>query len=41
MKHIFYILFTVGLLFGNNELNSYLGNKNLQHQIIKDEKISE
>lgn len=38
MKHIFYILFTVGLLFGNNELNSYLGNKNLQHQIIKDEK---
>ena len=38
MRHIFYLLFIVGILLGNNDLDSYLTNKKLQHQIIKDEK---
>jgi hypothetical protein len=38
MRHILYILFIVSLLLGNDELNKYLNNQKLQHQIIKDEK---
>jgi hypothetical protein len=38
MKYIVYILLIGSLVFGNDELNSYLNNKNLQNQIIKDDK---
>jgi len=36
MKYIIYILFIVSLIFGNEELNSYLNDKSLKYQIIKD-----
>lgn len=38
MKYIFYVIFLVNIVFGNDDLNSYLNNKNLEHSIIKDEK---
>ncbi len=38
MKYILYTLFLVSFIFGNEELNNYLNNKNLQHQIIRDKK---
>jgi hypothetical protein len=38
MKYVFYILLLVSIVFGNEELNSYLNNKDLENQIIKDEK---
>ncbi len=38
MRYILYTLFLVSLIFGNEELNSYLNNKDLQHQIIRDKK---
>ena len=38
MKYVLYILFVVNLVFGNEELDSYINNDNLKQNIIKDEK---
>jgi hypothetical protein len=38
MKYIFYVLCLLNIVFGNDELNGYLNNKDLEYLIIKDEK---
>jgi len=38
MKYILYILLTINLIFGNDELNNYLDNKRLEYKIIKDKR---
>ena len=38
MNYIYLILLTISTVLANEELDDYLNNKNLQHNIVKDEK---